>query len=91
MKAYSVTDKDEMCKLIIFAQSAGKAKYIASAYENIEFIDLRAVRRPTFDDLYKEGRIVMDWNSEPNRTTLIMHSNYRLLRVKKTAKWGGKK
>lgn len=79
MKAYSVEDRyDPLFSTVVFAETRGKAKVIAQhtdACEDLDFIDIRAVRRPTLDKFYK-GKSEMDWNDEEDRMSMVRYAGY---------------
>lgn len=74
MKAYQVHTDWRDGSVVIFAETVGKAKYLALntdllCYENYK--DLRAIRLPKIDHLYN-GDIMPDWNeNEDIRLVLV--------------------
>ena len=63
MKAWVVRKKYEFCATIVFAETRGKAKYIAlgtEPLEDAEFCSIEARRVPEMDKYYKEGKTYMD-------------------------------
>ena len=82
MKAYVVNDREgySLYSVIVFAESRGKA--IASAlgtdefpYNDWEYTELRAVRKPEFDKNYK-GRRYMDWDDPDDRLAMVKDGGY---------------
>ena len=68
MKAYEVRTDWSEGSVVVFAETAGKAKSLALhtdllCYEN--FKDLQATRLPKIDHLYK-GSSIVDWNEDEN-------------------------
>ena len=79
MKAYTVEDRyNPLFSTVVFAETRGKAKVIAQhtdACEDLDFVDIRAVRRPALDVFYK-GKSEMDWFDEEDRMAMVRYGNY---------------
>lgn len=80
MKAYSVSDRDgsEGGSIIVFAETAGKAKAYAVRQDDFcdyGFTGLRAIRRPMLDK-YHKGRTEMDWFDPNDRIAMVRYANY---------------
>ena len=74
MKAWIIREKDEFCAEIVFAETRGKAKVLASSTdccETAKFIDLEAHRMPQADKYYKEGKWHLDWDNPKDRVALV--------------------
>lgn len=74
MKAWIITVKDEPYTSVVFAETRGKARYIAlntEAFEDCEFIDIEVRRVPHMDKYYTEGRTEMDWENPKDRYALV--------------------
>ena len=77
MKAWIAHNKtyDKENITIVFAETAGKAKSVATktaACEGSRFTDISVKRLPTADKMYKAGQSEMDWNDKKNRIFLKM-------------------
>ena len=80
MKAWKVSHKDDYFSIVVFAETRGKAKYLAQkteAYESCEFIDLEVRRLRGADCLYKDGRTEVDWYNDNDRLVLVRDCNFR--------------
>lgn len=80
MKAYSVSDRngDEGYSLVVFAETAGKAKAYAVGVDEFcdyGFTGLRAIRRPMLDKYYK-GEPVMDWFDPKDRVAMVRYADF---------------
>ena len=79
MKAYTVEDRyNPLFSTVVFAETRGKAKVIAQhtdTCEDLDFVDIRAVRRPTLDKFYK-GKPEMDWCDEEDRMAMVKYAGY---------------
>lgn len=80
MKAYCISENDEPTMEVVFAETAGKAKYIASTYCDTfictDFIKLRARREPALDKYYKDGKLIMDWCNSEDRIVLVKECGF---------------
>lgn len=75
MKAYKVWDcqRHEYGSTIVFAESRGKAKSIATRLETFDdsnFVDIRVNRCERADGLYK-GNKEIDWDDPDTRLVLV--------------------
>ena len=76
MKAYMVEDlKSETggCT-VVFAETRGKAHKLAQSTnccEDADWIDIRTIRLPAMDKMYKPGKIEMDWSDPEDRIALV--------------------
>ena len=79
-----VVECPEGYKVAVFAETAGKAKYIAKdadqfygAYTDrgLWATQLRAYRLPAGDSHYR-GRVFMDWNNRDDRVFLVKELDY---------------
>lgn len=79
MKAWSVTDDEEyLYTTIVFAETRGQARVIArstDACEDVDFIHIRALRRPQLDKYYR-GEPEMDWNNDEDRIAMVKDGMY---------------
>lgn len=80
MKAYCISENNEPTMEVVFAETAGKAKYIASTHCDTfiytDFINLRARREPALDKYYKEGKLMMDWCNSEDRIVLVKECGF---------------
>ena len=88
LKAYEVIENSTGYYIIVFAESASKAKY--TAYNNREdfgfddycydffsnFIRLFSVKRDKSADKEYRGHSVMDWNNPEDRLFLVKEHNW---------------
>lgn len=83
MKAYIVNDRaDPLFSTVVFAETAGKARAIArntDACEDLDFIDIRAVRAPALDHSYK-GKEEMDWYDPEDRLAMVKIAGFECSR-----------
>lgn len=80
MKAYSVNDRngDSGFSIIVFAETAGKAKaYAANSdeFDAYDFTEIRVNRRKELDRFYK-GKRQMDWMDDEDRVAMVRYANY---------------
>ena len=80
IKAYRCWEDYEMYSTVVFAESAGKARYIAinsdTIGEDLTFEDVRVRRIPALDGYYK-GRREMDWYDPDDRLAMVKEAGYR--------------
>ena len=79
MKAWIITTKCEFNVLVIFAETRGKARYIAlhtDEFEDCEFCDIEVRREPSIDKYYKEGEVIMDWENPKDRIALVKECGF---------------
>lgn len=80
MKAWLVSGTEEWCSTVIFAETRGKARYIAlhtDTFEDCEFCDLEVRRAPQIDKYYKKGKVEMDWENPKDRIALVKECDFR--------------
>lgn len=74
LKAYRCSQDIYPCSTVIFAESAGKARYIAmysgSLGDDLEFKDVHVRRVPKLDGCYR-GRREMDWSNADDRKDMV--------------------
>lgn len=77
MKAWLIRDKygEEFCSTIVFAETRGKAIYLALTwldyFEDLPFINIHCTRAPDADKLYKEGKKYLNWYVPEDRLFLV--------------------
>ena len=74
MKARLIREKDEFCAEVVFAETRGKAKALASCCdccENASFTDIEATRMKQADKYYKDGKWHLDWDNPKDRIALV--------------------
>lgn len=80
IKAYRCREDYEGYSTIIFAETAGKARYIAmqsgSLGEDNEFKDIFVRRIPALDGYYK-GKNEMDWFDPNDRLAMVREAGYQ--------------
>lgn len=79
MKAWIVSTEYEFYALVIFAETRGKARYIAlhtDEFEDNKFCDIEVRRVPHIDKYYKEGKVVMDWENPKDRIALVKECGF---------------
>lgn len=80
MKAWLCKPKDDYYSTVIFAETRGKARYLAQHTDNCEdldFIDIEVKRLPNADCLYRAGKVEIDWYNENDRFILIKDCNFQ--------------
>lgn len=80
MKAYLVSDRngDEGYSLVVFAETAGKAKAYAVGVDEFcdyGFTGLRAIRKPMLDKYYK-GKDEMNWFDPKDRIAMVRYADF---------------
>lgn len=79
IKAYLVESAfDPAFSTVVFADSRGKAKAAAQytdVCEDLEFTEIRAVRKPALDKYYR-GQREMDWYNAEDRIALVKDGNF---------------
>ena len=80
MKAYTVTDRngDEGTSLVIFAETAGKAKAYAAhtdTFCDYGFTGLRVNRISALDSCYR-GKPEMDWLDMDDRVAMVRYADF---------------
>ena len=80
LKAYIVRDRECYSPYItvMFAESSNKAKALAlhtDCFQDFEYIELRASRKPELDKYYR-GVSEMDWNHSEDRIALVKECGF---------------
>ena len=78
IKAWHATDWYKEYSVVIFAETRGKAHYLATksdAFEDSEWNDIRVIRLPQMDKMYR-GNTEMDWDSAEDRIALVKDGWY---------------
>lgn len=79
MKAWRCINADEFCATIIFAETAGKARYKAmhsdSIGEDLEFKDIIVRREKKLDEYYR-GLDEMDWYDNDDRVAMVREAGF---------------
>lgn len=80
IKAYICNEDYMGYSTVIFAETAGKARYIALKSDTLgeenEFKDIRVRRIPALDGFYK-GKKEMDWYDPDERLAMVKEAGYR--------------
>lgn len=74
MKAWLVREKDASCATVVFAETRGKARAVAThteACEDAAFVDIEVRRIPQMDKYYTEGKREMYWCNSSDRIALV--------------------
>lgn len=79
IKAFKCRESSMGYSTVIFAETAGKARYIAvksdTLGEDMEFKDIDVRRIPALDRCYK-GRSEMDWFDPEDRLAMVKEADY---------------
>ena len=79
MKAWIVDDPIEAATAaVVFAETRGQAKVLAQstdACEDMDFVDIRAVRAPKLDRFYR-GKSEMDWFDPNDRAAMVKYGGF---------------
>lgn len=84
MKAWVVREKYKFYSAVVFAETSGKAKSIASGidgFEHADFCHLEVRRVPRMDKYYKNGKIELDWSNQQDRIALVKYCGFYCERV----------
>lgn len=79
MKAWLVREKDEFCATVVFAETRGKARALAThteTCEDVNFCDIEVYRRPALDKYYVPGKKEMDWLNSKDRIALVKDGGF---------------
>ena len=81
MKAWLVRDRtdDEGMLTVVFAETAGKAKSIATKTAvcgDSSFTDISVSRLPIADKMYRVGKTEMDWDDPKDRCFLVKNCDF---------------
>ena len=74
MKAWRVREKGEFCSDVVFAETRGKARALASSTDCCDyarFIDIEVHRMPQADKYYRDGKWHLDWWNTQDRIALV--------------------
>ena len=80
MKAWLIRQKGEFCAEVVFAETRGKARALAThsdICDYADFIDIEAHRLPKADKYYKEGKWHLDWDNPKDRIVLFNECGFR--------------
>lgn len=80
MKAYTASDRngDAGYSIVVFAETAGKARAYAAhseMFEYYDFTEIRVNRCKALDKFYK-GKPEMDWMNDSDRVAMVRYANY---------------
>lgn len=79
MKAWLVRKKNEFCATVVFAETRGKARALATHTECCEdawFTDIEVHRQPQLDKYYVEGKKELDWLNSQDRIALVKDGGF---------------
>ena len=80
MKAWLVKVKGGDCAEVVFAETRGQAKSLAThtdAVDYADFVDIEAHRLPKVDKYYIEGKWRLDWSDPQDRIILVDECGFR--------------
>lgn len=84
MKAWQANSEYSEGSVVVFAETAGRAKQIAMGTDELceeRYIDIRVSRLPKIDRFYKEGKAIVDWNEDEDiRLELVKEYNWACLK-----------
>lgn len=71
--------EDDYCTIVVFAESAGKAKSYVLKYifDGVNYCDLIANRVPLIDKYYQKNKKYMDWMNPNDRLILVKELGLR--------------
>ncbi len=79
MKAWLVREKNEFCATVVFAETRGKARAMAThtiACEDVDFCDIEVYRKPALDKYYVDGKKEMDWCKFEDRVAMVKDGGF---------------
>ena len=80
IRAFVCQEEEEWNSVVVFAESAGKARYIAiCSYElgdDLRFQDVRVYRAPSLDKCYR-GLNMMNWNDPQDRIAMVRDAGFQ--------------
>lgn len=79
MKAWLVREKGEYCATVVFAETRGKAKVLASqteACDGVNFLDIEVRRMKEADKYYQDGKTELDWFNDSDRIALVKECGF---------------
>ena len=79
IKAYHCQEDGMFYSTVVFAETAGKARYIAMCSdtlgEDLEFRDVHVRRLPALDKYYR-GQKEMNWDNDADRIAMVKDAGY---------------
>lgn len=82
MKAWLVREKDEFHATVVFAETRGKARSLAThteACEDASFLDIEVSRCKAADKYYREGKSEMDWYNADDRIAMVKECGFQCI------------
>lgn len=79
MKAWLVREKDEFAATVVFAETRGKARSLAThtdVCEDVDYIRIEVSRMPEADKFYRDGKRELDWNDPADRIVLVKECGF---------------
>lgn len=79
MKAWLVREKGRYCATVVFAETRGKAKVLASqteAFDGVDFLDIEVRRMKEADKYYQDGKTELDWFNDSDRIALVKECGF---------------
>lgn len=81
MKAWKARIDYDSFAMIVFAETAGKAKSISfntfiDYLNDIDFRDIRVLREKNVDKYYKDGMNVLDWDNAEDRIIMVKECGF---------------
>lgn len=80
IRAFVCQEEEEWNSVVVFAESAGKARYIAMCSyelgEDLQFQDVRVYRAPSLDKCYR-GLNMMNWNDPQDRIAMVRDAGFQ--------------
>ena len=80
MKAWQANSEYSEGSVVVFAETAGKAKQTALRTDELcdeKYVDIRVNRLPKIDRFYEEGKTIVDWNEDEDiRLELVKEYNW---------------
>lgn len=80
-KAYTVRDRDGQSNsaTVVFAESRNAASQAAmgtDTCEDLDYIEIEALREPALDKFYKEGKKEMNWFNMEDRAAMVRYAHF---------------
>ena len=80
MKAYTASDRngDSGYSIVVFAETAGRAKAYAAnseTFDDYDFTEIRVNRCPALDRFYR-GKPEMNWLNDDDRVAMVRYANF---------------
>ena len=79
MKAWLVREKEQFCATVVFAETRGKARALAThteACEDANFCDIEVNRIPALDKYYVDGKTELYWYKSEDRIALVKDGGF---------------